>query len=305
MAHNPYSVKIELARGCTRRCDFCTLSTIDWRDDAWQFIKVELFEVIVKDLATWTPKVRLELDERGEPSFHPHLLEILARARQHMPKAQINMISNGDMVQKKNPEAFVNWVQSLFAAGMNVLVFDCYEEERLQLMKKLLPTAIVYGEGGGIKKSPWTYMPPKTTRDIYLLPGYWFNKLDTRKLRNQGGNLDVVRAAEHGYTMHKSVEEMSNKMCTRPFKEFVIYSDGTLPLCCDDWRQEGVIGRFPDDVKSLRYAWYNLLNPYRVNLINKDRTAQSPCNKCNTPTGFRSAIEANWFKKNLIIVEKE
>ena len=294
--HNPYSVKIELARGCTRRCPFCTLSTINWKDDAWQFIKVELFEEICADLATWCPKVRIEMDERGEPSFHPKLLELFSIARKHLPKAQLCMISNGDMIdKKKDKKVYKQWVQSMFDNGLNVLIFDCYETERLELMKKVIPQAIIYGNDKS-QTSPWTYTSPKR-RDIYLLPGFLFNQDITRKIRNQGGNVDVIKSAVEGFVQHSSVEAMADKMCTRPFRELVIHSDGTIPLCCDDWRQEGKVGVYGKDIRSLKKAWYTSLNKYRKNLINHDRTKQSPCKNCNTPNGFRSGLEMAWFAK--------
>ncbi len=291
--HNPYCIKIEPVRGCTRRCYFCSLSTIEWKDEQYQFMPMEMVSSLASDLATWLGKIRIELEGRGEPSLHPQLIELVRVFREKMPRAQITIDTNGDMVKRLGESGFQVFTKELFGAGMNHIVLDCYDDQRFELMQSLFPDSLKYfGDGKIVKKNPWFYLGNKQ-QQIYLIHSVQENKNVTREITNHAGNLDTTLASRMGYKVAKSAESMQYKMCVQPFRELNIYSDGQIPLCCMDWRVNGRIGAFP--LMKTQEAWEQM-DRYRANLLHRNRSLQSPCKNCNSRVGGRSFQEYGWFE---------
>jgi len=302
VSHNPYCIKLEPTRGCTRRCAFCTLSTVQWKDDPYQHMPMELYRAAIDELSGWLHKVRLEYEGRGEPTLHPQLLEMFAYARDRMPLAQLTLDTNGDLFKSLGEEQFGRWVQQAMQAGLNHLMLDCYDDKRFEQALRCAPTwgyeVVRYFESSNrlakrkrVNDSPWYYWGHNHHR-VYVLHAVQDNRHQTREITNHAGNLDVKYAAKMGYHLAKSVESMRRKMCVKPFRELNLYSDGQIPLCCMDWRVQGSVGTFPRT--SLREAW-DRMDAYRVNLLRKDRLLQWPCRNCNSRVGGLAGLEQGWF----------
>ena len=285
--HRPYAVKIELARGCTQRCAFCSLPNMAWADGPWQFMTETLFQQLVDAFADWLPQgVRFEFEGRGEPSFHPKLREFIRYARQRYPRVQMLLTTNGDMVNHKK-ERYREWLLDLFEQGLNIAMLDCYTIMRYADFCERFPEAVRFFED---RVHPYRYSGPKHTQIILMdaAPG---RESVIRQYHNQGGTVDVERACLEGFEIDSDVPV--TKMCVRPFREFVVWSDGVLPICCNDWLPANVIGVFPQT--SLQTYWEKGLNPARRLLLQKDRAALKPCDVCTERSGFRWALEKDWF----------
>jgi len=287
--HNPFTVKIESVRGCTRRCPFCALSTIEWKDEPWKFMEMKLFRRVVEDLAEWLPKHSMEFAERGEPTMHPRFMEMLMYARKHLPKVQLTVITNGDRLMVKHQDA-IDWVGEAFANGLNFLMIDCYDADRHQVMKDLFPKASDFFEDN---RHPYRYHTPKH-QEIILVNAAPGMSNTIRWYQNQGGNVDVAQAREHGFEIPEVGEPLPT-MCVRPFRELVLHYDGTVPICCNDWSEEAIAGKFPGT--GLEQIWKSSLDAYRKDLLEKNRAAIVPCAKCSERAGFRVGLEMSWFRE--------
>lgn len=295
--HLPYAIRIEPVRGCNRRCPFCSLRMMPWKDSPYVYMEEVLFFRIVDELRIWRPKGRLDLDQRGEPSLHPSLLRLLAYTREQLPATQIAMFTNCDQLDILGEDKFRDWLHELFDAGLNVAILDCYTTRHYDWLTKMgLPGAIDFYKG---KFNPYQYQNPKlrvplivdaTPRRIDEAGGssrFW------RYLMNQAGNVDVDLATHAGY---KIATQTYKGMCSQPFNDMVLQLDDTgarvmVPICCEDWSQELIVGCFPD--VSLESLWWQF-DPYRRILIEEGRTALNTCAKCSNPP-FRASLNKTWF----------
>lgn len=263
MSHNPYTIKIELVRGCTIRCPFCAIRTMDWKDEKWQFMTEVLYKKIVDDIAVFTPKVRIEFAERGEQSFHPKLVEFIRYMRVNVPKSQMTLISNGDYY-KKNKSSFTAWVDSLFTAGLNFLMFDNYDAERFEEFKTLFPDAKLFYDDN---VNPYHYVGPKE-KCIILVDGECKDNVGIRRYHNAAGSVDVQFARNAGFDIN-TTDKPLNSMCTHPFREIEIHYNGIVPLCCLDWKEDAIIGDV--NVTKLEDIWKSM-DPYRKLLLEHKRS---------------------------------
>lgn len=286
--HRPYTIKVELVRGCSERCAFCSLPYMSWVDDKWQFLSMALWRAMVDELAEWLPQgIRIECEGRGEPSFHRELPELFSYARQHYPRCQILMTTNTDTVRKYR-DGYRQWIYDLLDAGLNVVLLDCYTAERFADIRARFPEAEDFFADGA---HPYSYRGPSTKRLIIanFQPG---SENIIRHYHNQGGTVDAEQARRAGFLIQVTREKPLQKMCVRPFREMVIWSDGALPICCNDWAPAHVIGQFPQ--MRLREYW-DTLDAVRQPLLRRDRGAIKPCDKCTERPGFRVGLEMDWF----------
>lgn len=286
--HLPFTVKIELVRGCTRRCPFCALPYMEWVKESWRFMPDSIFRYIIDDMVGWRDKCRVEFAERGEPSLHPDIIDYIKYARKRLPKIQMMMTSNGDMIYKLGEEEFVDLVREMFAAGLNILMLDCYSIRRYERMKRLFPESKLFFEDG---IHPYSYRGPNFEQIILVCEVVGRARDRIRVLQNMGGSVDVKVAMDAGYIV-TDVNESLSKMCVRPFREIVIHYDGTVPLCCNDWKEEGVIGNVKDNYL---YELWDKLDYARRLLLKKDRASLMPCAVCSERVGFRVGLEMGWF----------
>lgn len=71
-----------------------------------------------------------------------------------------------------------------------------------------------------------------------------------------------------------------------------MWYDGSVPLCCDDWADKHIVGKFPE--RSLPELW-DAYDPARRELVKKNRAGLTPCNKCSERAGMRFGLELDWF----------
>lgn len=298
--HLPYSIKPELVRGCTMRCVFCGLRHQSWAEQEYKMVDTSFFRNYCIDMNRWRPKVRMEIANRGEQTIHPEFIELMAWARVLMPKVQILVTTNTDMMVhlEQDPHLFREWVEECMKAGVNIFMLDCYTPKRLKLI-----TEAFHGRYGtffedeqGSSLNPYPYRGPdfKAICIKDATPAPKENVL--LHYHNQGGNADVSDNA-NALRMYPNVtppKEPLKWMCTRPFREFPIWYDGSVPICCDDWGDQAIVGKYPE--QSLPELW-DLYDPYRKNLIDRNRAAQMPCAVCTERQGKRFGLELNWFRE--------
>lgn len=285
--HRPYVMKVELARGCTQRCPFCSLPNMPWAEGPWVFMPEARWQAMIDELAAWLPQgLRIEMEGRGEPSFHKQIREFVAYARHTYPRCQLLLTTNGDRIARA-PDP-VAWLEALFTAGLNIALLDCYTAERYAAFCAFFPAAVKFFEDG---RHPYTYHGPKFRQIILgdFSPG---RENVIRKYHNQGGTVNVAAAAAAGFTIMTAPEPLQRK-CVRPFRELVLWSDGSLPICCNDWAPAHVMGRFPEDT-TLRDYW-DALDLVRAPLLTGNRGALKPCDVCTERAGFRVGLERDWF----------
>jgi len=271
------------------RCVFCSLRHQTWAEEKYEYISEELWKQYIDAVAEWLPKCRMEIANRGEQTIHSKFLELIAYARQKLPRVQILVSTNGDLSQKIREENYVFWVDQAQQAGVNIFMFDCYTQPRLDQFTRLFSGRTELFFDGF---NPYPYRSGKfkalCIKDAVPRP---VKENRILQYHNQGGNAVVSGKAAELYNI-PVLEEPLQRMCARPFREMPMWLDGSIPICCDDWADKGVVGKFPD--KTLKELWL-LYDPYRKNLLEKNRGAQKPCDKCSERAGFRWALEKKWF----------
>lgn len=284
----PNNIQIELVEGCNRMCNFCGIHGI-WKNKYDRKIKhmpYDLAEQIAASLSKWPgfTKKRVEFAMHGEPTLNPELLNIVDMFRTRLPRAQMQLTTNG-LTSISRGSAFV---ESLFECGLNILMVDMYvrREEIGAVMKRVRGVRLInyYNK---TDFNPYYYNDNKS-KTIILIDdlGENNNVKKQRKILNHAGNGNPKLLEQYGV---ESIQLPLSKKCSRVFREMVIHYDGSIPLCCIDWKHEFVVGMFPADGE-MQHIWESrMFNIMRYKLFNKWRLAR-PCYKCDYNGGFRLGL---------------
>lgn len=220
----PFCVQVEMAEGCNLRCQFCGLNGIRGRQNDFKFMTTDLARRITWLLkeARWRP--RIEFAMHGEPSANPDFLAILGLFRRHLgPSYHLMMTSNGYGFVK-DPTATVD--EAL--RWLNVLALDWYENV-------LLVPKVLDGYRGA-------HQPRYYPADREVNPHQ----------RRQPGQHDLVIVQDIEVATSGTHATINNhagcgapknnlaagKRCAKPFRELSVRWDGTVAVCCNDWRGE-------------------------------------------------------------------
>ena len=277
MNHNtPFSIQIEPTMGCNKNCSFCAIYSLKDKIKKPLFMTVDLAKKIAIDLNTWLPPRRIEFALRGEPLLNPNIIDIIKTFREHYPLCQLMLTTNGIVILKRQ-EKIVN---ELFDAGLNLLNIDCYNHtyDKLESICKKSKLQVIdyYNNPTKIKLYGYNNHKIQATFLMKDLEVYNGKKLG-RSILNMAGNVDPK--------IVEPLEEPLNKKCAKVYREMPIYYNGVVPICCMDWRQELVMGKFPE--QSLKNMWMSdEWETVRELTYNKKRITR-PCYMCDFGGGFR------------------
>lgn len=270
-ASRPWSVQIELVAGCQLHCSFCGIQAMGWKHGAVHLMTQETAHIIGSNLARLNPKPRIELALRGEPLLNPNAEGCIRAIRRSLPAAQIQLTSNGIALLNEGAHRALG----LFKAGLNILALDCYEPygSKLEMGLRALGLPVIYHPlGDGF--SPWNNHGSVGWHVVFM-PDIRKSNEQRRVLFNQGGNSSISHL----------VRPLA-RTCPSPWRELVIHSDGTVPLCCDDWGEEYVIGNAL--TQSLYSLWHSDRMQAARRFLRHGWRAFNPCCRCDGPSPGRN-----------------
>lgn len=252
---------------------------------------LETAQALAQELRVWKPEIRIEFGTGGEPTLNPDFFGIVRALREGDPRASVMLQTNCEPWVDRA----VEWIREWFDAGGNYLVLNCYRPDLKPLFEQLLPTLpyewVDFYHNNPNHLSMYHRAQPKTQR-IFLCDDLGTatvtgvtKKAAQRWLNNQGGSTPVAAYTKAGKPMPALP---LHKRCTRVFRELVLSWDGRVPLCCYDWLDTVVVGKFPD--QPLQQIWEGeVFRAARTLLYSGDRRF-SPCQHCDYNGGFRIGL---------------
>ena len=286
----PNNIQVELVQGCNRCCDFCGIHSLGKQARKPKLMPLELVTELAVGLGKWKgfDRKRVEFAMHGEPTLFHNLAMPIIAFRANLPQAQLQLTSNGIVPRKCG----AGYVAQLFADGLNILILDMYshQEETVELAKeaKAIDNTIQVYDYYRHSFNPYHYHN-QHVRVIVLMRnlGAESGKRAARKILNHAGNANA-KVLKHKYGV-EPLRAPLQKKCSRPFREIVVHHDGTIPVCCLDWRHECIMGSFPTS-GSLEEIWNGELFGAARKLLSSGNRSFVPCYRCDYNGGFRLGL---------------
>jgi hypothetical protein len=217
----------------------------------------------------------------GEPTMNPDHAEIIGIFREHLPRNYMLMESNGGGLQGDS----LGKIDALFNAGLNTLALDEYQNIKLvpKIWEKL--------------ESAWM-----EAEDTFLLGDLFTKKVSVYKYPDDGPvanphqrknsrrlvwirPIDVSTKGTHaslGNHCGAGAPKNNNAdghRCAKPFREISFRWDGSVAVCCNDWRGVMPVGNINElDIDEI---WHHpRMYAMRKMLYHGDRSVGA-CNGCD------------------------
>lgn len=280
----PFSVTFELSEGCNLACPFCAVPGIQEKPGkGFKFMTTATMTSAMEQIAALGWNSRLGFAMRGEPTMNPDYVKLVSIVRQYRPKAHMTMLSNGGGILRK-PGPVAN-VQALFDAGLNVLGLDDYEN--VGLVPKICDTIekeapLVSGEMHPLGFRYFRYPEdlkgnphmrrPRGTRMLVRIRDISVQAAD-KKIGNHG---KLFNYAGVGFPPN---DNMAGKRCHQPFRQLAIRQDGSVAICCNDWRGEYKCGNVLTD--GVEAIWQGAAMGAAREMLYAGKREMVPCKGCD------------------------
>ena len=252
---------------CNRKCSFCPRSDPNY-NHVNEFLSPELHEKIYNELSIHKYSGSIIYSGFVEPLLDKKIYNQIRDIREKLPKANIELITNGDPLNKAR-------VEKLFDAGLSYLLVSAYDsEEQANTFRKMLKETSV---------DPSKYI----VRNRY----YGEDKDFGITITNRAGNLDNTV-----YKI-KSLQEPLKNRCTYPAYTFFIDYNGDVITCSHDWGKKLMMGNL--NKNNIFDIWTGKeFNLAREKLLRADRNF-SPCNVCDVRGSLIGSKHADHWTKIL------
>ena len=252
---------------CNRKCAFCPRSDPSY-NHVNEFISNELHEKIYDELKIHDYSGSIIFSGFVEPLLDKRVYKQIKDIREKLPRANIELITNGDPLNKER-------IEKLFVSGLSYQLVSAYdsEEQAIKLRDLLSQTDV----------NPNKYI----VRNRY----YGEDKDFGITISNRAGNMNNTK-----YKIESLKEPLKNK-CTYPAYTFFIDYNGDVLTCSHDWGKDMVMGNLNN--KSIYEIWTGKKFSFaRKNLLNSNRNF-SPCNVCNVRGGLIGNKHADYWSKEI------
>ena len=270
LPYYPNVIKIEFTQGCNRHCKFCGVNGIA---DSHFLTEATLRKIIVL-ISTANRPFRIELGMHGEPLLNPNAMLFLKTIKATLPKCWVQLITNGDKIRDGSYK-----INDLLQY-VDDLAMDCYDMSFEQIyaeaatLTEQFPGVDVEVMQNGVG---FYAEKKKNYQRILLIP-----PLDVQT------NMDVrsrkIKTHCGAGVNPKEVQIKMDKRCHLPFRQLAFRWDGTVAICCDDFRGElPICDAMMEDIQHFADVWWHpVFNACRRIIFHEGRHL-APCCKCNDP----------------------
>lgn len=262
LTDKPFHIEIETLNRCNSTCAFCPVNRlVDPRP--FERMDAALFRRIIDELAAWDYDRLLNLYSNNEPFLDKRLYEFTAYARDHLPRAFVQITSNGTALNVDRVERILPFLSRLIINNYSTdsALHDNVRAivEHLQARRPdLAPKLVVFRR-----------------------------QLDEFKT-NRAGRAPNRPATTTTY----------RSRCAYPFFQMVIRPDGKISLCCHDALGEVTLGDLRQE--TLRSAWQSEARRQAQTAMLAGRDTLPLCAQCDNlswakPQRLRAALQSRDF----------
>jgi hypothetical protein len=211
-------VELEPHAYCNRTCSFCPNATID-RLTVKAHLDRALFDAIVDDLATIDYDRVLRFARYSEPMAHEGIYDLVAAARRRLPRAEIDIVTNGDYL---NPQSLARLVE----AGLSVLRISVY-------MRRGVPWSVDAARDEIARLGRRIGIAPTWTSSTATTVGAVFPR-ERLEIVAFSHNFDEI-GYDRGQLIEKLVDSayVRRSPCFLVFSNFTVDFNGKVMPCCN------------------------------------------------------------------------
>ena len=276
----PSMVQVEVTNACNARCIMCPHQKMT-RVKAP--ISDALFSKIMEECVRNKDKVLAFLPNNfGEPLLNPRLADYVALARKDLPGAEIAIFTNGALLNAVRAKELIGNGLDQINISFDGFSKETYEKIRIGLNFDEVNdnVAAFIGLRNSLgRKKPLVNLAfvamPENAGEIPAFRNKWASladKITIGTFCNWGGEVPGE--------VTSSVRNTVRHPCTRLWSHFIVLNNGDVPLCCQDYNGEYLLGNI--NKQSIAEIWNGAaINRYREFHLRRELDAVPICRSCN------------------------
>lgn len=245
----PFSIFLDPCGACNFKCSFCPCNVSEFQAaERHKVMSWELFEKIAKDLEAFRGQVKvINLYGFGEPLLNPHIVEMVRTLKENHLCREVRITTNASLLDEEKSKGLIAAGVDLLRVSVEALSAEAYQElcgVKIDFSKVLHNVESFYKLSRGTESKIAAKIVSatlKTEQDrqrffdlfdsitdyhfIEKIDAYWaeFDEMVTQE--------DPVKVHELCYK-----ETAEKNICTYPFTDMCIHSNGAIGACCVDWK---------------------------------------------------------------------
>ncbi len=262
----PTEIEISESGTCNRKCSFCPRSDPNFVDKK-EFIKNELHEKLCLELKEYKYKGTIRYSGFVEPLLDKNIFNLISSVRKHLPKANIEMVTNGDVLNMQR-------LKKLFFSGLNKLLISAYDgKEEADELENLCKKANLSSKQFIVRRR---YLSEDNDFGITL--------------SNRSGLM------ENAEFKINSLKEPLRSPCYIPSYTFFLDYQGDVLMCPHDWGKKIILGNL--NKEKLKDIWFGRKAMKIREMLNNANRNFSPCNLCDVVGTFMGEKNSSYFRDN-------
>ena len=264
----PFSIQVEFTEGCNRGCSFCGLRGMrKTGTEPYYYMTKDTATRIASEIARVGWNSRIIFSMHGEPTLNKNWLNIIRLFRKKLPDAVFSIMTNGLGIASQ--EDMGTMLSRISKSGLNDLIIDMYtpNDDGHQIKD--------FCESNGIE-----YQILDKGVPLYSSSSKKFRILFNPPIQTDEGSAINRHLCNHCGAAAPLDYSYEGKRCARPFREMTFRYDGSVSLCCNDFRGQYLIGNIND--RDIDDIWQDKrFQAARILLYAGERGAFVPCKGCN------------------------
>ena len=259
----PTEIEISESGTCNRKCSFCPRRAPGFEDKK-EFISLSLHAKLCNELRDLNYKGTIRYSGFVEPLLDKNIFKLINMARNYLPKANIEMVTNGDVLN-------LGRLIKLFNNGLNRILISAYDSE------------------DDAKKLEDLCLQANLTKKQYLVRHRYYSKdLDFGiTLSNRAGLM------ENAEFKIKKLDEPLKKPCYIPSYTFFLDYQGDVLMCPHDWGKKVILGNLAQD--KFLDIWFSKKALKIRKMLNNSQRQFVPCNVCDVNGTLMGEKNSNYF----------
>lgn len=277
-------VNLETSAYCNRVCPYCPVS-IYGRKDKTTKISESILSSVITALKEIDYDKRISLNLYNEPLYSNFIFEVLSKLNRELPNSVLHFNSNGDYIKNENT------LLKLEESGLKEILITLHTPPKSKWNKNSRQKALKRFA----KKIKFNLLENHLNKLEFKTK---FGKKLFCKIvctdfsiggiangRTRGGIIDSLKP-----------QTKRNLPCVKPFREFIIYYDGSVTPCCEIYHDEKykkyIMGQIlPNNPNSVFEVYTGkFLTKFRESVFGYS-TKTGPCSTCVSATTEFENIE--------------
>lgn len=244
----PFVVYLDPCGACNFKCSFCPCNTSDFMlAERHKIMEWELFEKILRDLQAFQGQICvINLHGFGEPLLNPRIADMVRALKENRCCREVRLTTNGSLLGGEMGRALIDAGIDLVRVSVEAVSAAGYRElcgvdaDFSEIVRNIEAFYRLARSRGGSKISAKIFSASlKTPEDEQRFHALFAPITDFHYIEH----IEPIWS-EFGQTPPAAAEAYSRcypagqrrEVCSFPFTDMCIHSNGAVGACCSDWK---------------------------------------------------------------------